>query len=220
MERKVFVKSRVLLVASVVAIVSLMIINAVFNTRLSEAEILGMREKYPVYEFWNTGEIINYRAVFVEQLVKEGSIEDFVFAEATGEVETYYKHSTTGKITQNKEETNLKWWDEYFSYTVTVIKDTEGLFEKGEQIKLLNNISNDCVLPDLEEGMRIVIPINKWDGLEEEFYNWTSVGFYYITEENYAISAYDEAISAEKIYFSGMKVNKLMQELETLMDIK
>ena len=22
--------------------------------------------------------------------------------------------------------------------------------------------------PDLEEGMRIVIPINKWDGLEEE----------------------------------------------------
>lgn len=208
------------LAACIALLISGSIINGVFHARLSETEILALREKYPIYEYWKSEALIgSFRRVFVEEKVRGGSIQDFVYVEATGEAETYYKHRTiNNKITKNKEETNTNWWDEYFSYTVMVIKDTEGLFEEGEEIKLFSHIGDDIVLPDLEEGMQVVVPVCKWHNLDADFYGWTSVGLYYVTDDGYVISAYDEESSAENIHFSGIKVNKLMRKLEQLMD--
>ena len=106
------------LAACIALLISGSIINGVFHARLSETEILALREKYPIYEYWRSEALIgSFRRVFVEEKVRGGSIQDFVYVEATGEAETYYKHRTiNNKITKNKEETNTNWWDEYFSY--------------------------------------------------------------------------------------------------------
>lgn len=66
----------------------------------------------------------------------------------------------------------------------------------------------------LSEGMRIIVPVIKDDDGENQ-YNYSVIGMYYVTEDDYVISAYDEAKLAEQVY-SGMKVKQFWEKVREL----
>ena len=66
----------------------------------------------------------------------------------------------------------------------------------------------------LSEGMKIVVPVIKDDDGSNR-YNYSVIGMYYVTEDGYVISAYDEEERAAQVY-SGMNVKKFLEEIKNL----
>ena len=157
-------------------------------------EIEALRDKYPVYGI-KVPELLCMVSYTFEEAVKMA--DTIVYGEVTGDYEKYFADIV-----------------EWYEYPVSVIKDTEGLLPEGEQIYINHTeIMKDYYGP-LSEGMRIIVPVIKDDDGENR-YNYSVIGMYYVTEDGYVISAYDEAKLAEQVY-SGMKVKQFWEKVREL----
>lgn len=156
---------------------------------LSVEEIEVLREQYPIYGI-KLPELLCMASYSFEDAVEMS--DTLIYAEITGDYQNYTE--------------NVAEWREY---PVTVIEDTDGVFDGGEQIF----INHTEILKDyygtLTKGMKIIVPVHKEDGAESR-YNYSVIGMYYVTEDGYVISAYDEEKLAERIY-SGMKVEQFLE---------
>jgi len=129
------------------------------------------------------------------------------------------------KITSHKKESV---WCQY--YEAEVIKDSEGIFKKGDEIRLCGSNKISFVsLPDIKEGMEIVAAVYPHEKYDGHYHCSTSVT-YYVTEDDYAIYALGDRIEDLDVQgdnhtedlnfygmpFSGMRTKTLMKELNEL----
>ena len=185
---------------------------------LSETEILDLRDQYPIYGI-RIPETISMQEVTLEEYIQYDSLDSFVYGEVVGELSTFGKNISTGyseldeKI--NKYVVNPS--HDFYEYTISVIKDTEGRYKKGEQITIAANILFINYNPTLSDGMKVVVPVLEDEpSINREWFH--VIGMYYVTEDDYVISAYDEDKFLTRNNMSGMKVDDLLKELAKMIE--
>ena len=68
--------------------------------------------------------------------------------------------------------------------------------------------------PELEAGMRIVVPVKMGDGKHEGKYFYSRVGLYYVTDDGFVLSAY---VEDEDSKFTGRTLEYLKRKIKGMM---
>lgn len=175
--------------------------------RLSEDQINLLRADYPICS--QTPEGVSLKKLSLEEWITVANT--FVYGKVTGSVKHYKVTVGTGneafdaKLKTNGISNN----ETFFQYTMTVIDDSEGILAEGDVITIsANSVFEDCY-PRLSNNMSIVVPILR-DSKNLSDYTYTADGMFYITNDGYALSAFEETNKSRN---SGLKVDKLLENL-------
>ncbi len=185
-----------------------------FNTpvqKLSESLIAKLREQYPVCGIDAPGGIY-LKKFSLNEIIKE--TDSFVYGEVIGDVSTYSVALSTGNtaLDDKRKANGINDVFEFYEYTISVIVDTEGKYTKGEQITISANTEFLNYNPSFSDGMKIVVPVIR-NKDKPTRHSYTVDGTFYVTEDGYAISAFEED-SRSRIALSGLKVEDLLNELK------
>ena len=159
--------------------------------RLSSEEIEALREDYPLCSY---PELVEIMYVPIEENIERA--DTFVYGEIIGEAEP--------------DDSSI--W-ERFRYTVAVIDDSEGLFEKGETVIFSENVMLRSMIPEFSNGMQFIAAYRV--GEEEKnnghFMLWS---MFYVTEDGYVIASFDETLMGSELILSGMRVEDTLQAVK------
>ncbi len=161
--------------------------------RLSESEIKEMRTQYQVY-----GDINK-----VNPLVEVGTAKT-TLKELSEKSDTF----VYGEVVEEVPVYSAKSYAKFYGYKIRVIRDTKNIFSTGEEITIIANTVFKEYFPLLSEGMKVVLPISGNNG---RYYFDLCV--YYVTENGFIISVFDEKEIIDKEY-SGIKVEKFLNEIK------
>ena len=164
--------------------------------RLSPEEIEVLRQTYPLC---GTPDIVDgYWNVPVEEYIERA--DTFVYGEVRGDMQYYTKDVALKTV-------------EFYAYTLSVLADSEGLYEKGTEITLHNNMWLKNMTPELQDGMRILAVFNA--GTEDEYRSsFAPSGLFYVTEDGYVLSTFDETETGTGIILSGLPVKEALKLLQ------
>ncbi|MBE6732093.1 MAG: hypothetical protein E7564_10425 [Ruminococcaceae bacterium] len=195
-----------LLVLAFIIPASVIIPSLIPEDILTEEEVAKIREKnnyriyvfntsdYPTVEF---GETISFR-----ETIK--NTDTFVYCEAIGNAELV---EIENSITNDSPQMRV--------HKVKVINDSEGLFKEGDEITFAYGLLAQSASPRPKDGEKMVLPISFTflKGYEKDEYDCFSsaTGYYYITDDGYAVSAFEEE---EGSVYSGKTVDNLLKVLK------
>jgi hypothetical protein len=216
------IKSKKWISFGVIALAIVVVISglAVWNStkanepkpHLTEAQIAELREQYPIYGIKVPPLVERGKEATLEEAIERA--ESFVYGEVIGDYTIYYKNISTGheELDAKRKANGISDLEEFYEYTITVLDDTEGLFTKGEQITIASNTMFMEYKPSLSDGMQVVVPVIQ-SREKESRYGYGVEGTFYITEDGYAIAAFDEARRAKRVY-SGITLEELFEVLK------
>lgn len=179
------------------------------DPRLDELQIEALRERYPVYT-QDPPTVDTYPVPF-KKLCKR--IDTFAYVEITGEIQYYSKYISMGDAAWDAKNGSAS---SFYEYPAVVIDDTEKLFEQGEEITIASNMMFYGYEPELSPGMKVVFAATgEWHKPKQ--YGFSKIGTYYITEDSFALSAFDEKLYQMKKPLSGVTLKTLMRELHKML---
>ena len=180
------------------------------DQRLTEAQIEALRDEYPICGT-SAPATISILPPSLEEIRKRA--DTFVYGTVTGEPTDYLVSASTGdtELDEKRAANDLDNVYTFYEYPVTVISDTGGLYEKGQEITIAASKELADYNPRLSPGMKIVVPVAAEENTSRA--QFTVHGMYYVTKDGYVLSAYQEEAAPEK-QFSGAKVEVLLQELK------
>lgn len=180
--------------ASLAVLITAVSVNlAQQNDRLSEAQIEALREKYPVCG-------------------KSPPLVELAFPTLM-EVKEYSETFVYGTVEGKPHVVSSFLYGGFSHCAFSVISDTAGVLQTGDTLDLVANISLTDYNPPFADGMKLVIPVSPMKG-EEGQYSYNVCGTYYVTDDGYAVSAFDENKAQMKKSMSGVRVEKLLEELK------
>ena len=210
---KAYLKKRRLI--PVIAVLALLLFGIIgyclheANRRLSEEEITVLRETYPLCG--NLSGLDMRYATMAEEIEHN---DTFVYGTVEGESSTYVKSVLNGERQPEGTRPNgSAFLYEYYSYTVSVIEDSEGIYQGGEKIQIEAPMSFVDFNPRLSDGMKIVVPI-LLDSESETLTYFGAMGMYYVTEDGYVLSVVDEALMEMEEPLTGVKLEKLLEKVK------
>lgn len=183
------------------------------NDRLTDKEIQSFRNIYPICGI-DEPETLSMGKATLEDYINSGSIDSFVYGEVVGDISMYNKNISTGysELDEKLVNSGLGIKHDFYEYTISVIEDTENRYDEGDLITITANVLFIDYNPMLRDGMKVVVPVLENDAAIDR--NWFNViGMYYVTDNGYAISAYDEDDALTRRALSGVKVERLLTEL-------
>ncbi len=207
-------KSLFIIITILVIVLSVTLTLTINNAgpRLSKKEISALRQQYPICGI-NAPMTVEMRTPSLSEI--KNRFETFVYGEVVGEAETYIVQTSTGidELDDKRDGYGISDEFEFYEYTIRVIDDTEGKKEKGKEITITANSYLIDYNPKLSDGMKIVVPVitNKKKSTRN---GYNVVGMYYVTEDGYAISAFDESSEVSRNRNSGLKVEELLKRLK------
>ncbi|MDE7313883.1 MAG: hypothetical protein K2N87_20035 [Eubacterium sp.] len=183
------------------------------NQSLTENQIAELRDEYPICgDSELIKSIVDMRIPTMSELKEH--VDTFVYGKVEGEMSSYSQYISSGNPELDaKRNTNGR--DdifEFYEHTVSIIEDTSGIYKAGDQISIVSNKIFIDYNPHFSDGMKVVIP----SALDKEVagrVHYDVYGMYYVTEDGYAISAFEEKRMMKKA-LSGIKVEKLLEELK------
>lgn len=181
--------------------------------RLDSEHIESLRDEYPVCGI-NAPAGLILRNTPIDE-VKERA-ESFVYGEVVGDMMKYNVTTSLSNkaLSEKRNQNGIDEIFEFYEYTIEVISDTEGKYEKGELITIAANMDFIDYNPVLSEGMRIVVPVAK-DKNKHSRNNYVVNGMYYVTPDGYVLAAFDEgSVSVSRGLSSGIKVETLLKNLK------
>ncbi len=158
--------------------------------RLTPEEIEVLREKYPLCGY---PELVEVMYVPIEEIIERA--DTFVYGTIIGEAEP--------------DDSSI--W-ERFRYTMEVLDDSEGLFEKGEQIMFSADIMLRSMIPEFTDGMRALVAYAPSEEENNTMFMLWSV--FYVTEDGYVLPAFDENKMGSKLMLSGMCVEDALKAVK------
>ncbi|MBQ9985770.1 MAG: hypothetical protein IJP38_05630 [Oscillospiraceae bacterium] len=176
--------------------------------RLSAEQMDALRERYPVYT-QDPPTVDTYPVPF-ERLCER--IDTFAYVEITGDIQYYSKNISMGDAAWDAKHGTAS---SFFEYPAVVISDTENKFKAGEKIMIAANMMFYGYIPELSPGMKLVFAATG-EGHRKGQYGFSKIGTYYITEDGFALSAFDEELYKMKETLSGVELETLMYELGKL----
>ncbi len=206
-KRLMFVISMLLIFFSVC-----LIISGNSSDRLSDEEVAALREQYPVCGI-SVPEGVSIKKIPISEV--KNSAETFVYGEVVGNVKTYSVKLSTGNniLDEKRRDNGISEEYDFYEYTISVISDTEGKKERGKNLTIAANKIFEDYNPKLSEGMKIVVPVVTDDDNPTRNH-YIVDGMYYVTEDGYAISAFEESTVYSRQLMSGVKIEELLQELK------
>ena len=183
------------------------------SNRLGAEQIADLRSQYPICS--GEGAMVSRANPSLDELVE--TMDSFVYAEVDGEMTTFSKQVSLGipALEAKQKENGGDGGYEFYQYNLTVISDTEGEFQSGEEIKVVGNMMFLEGNPKLEDGMRIVFGTIRTPG-DPSNCGMLTAGTYYVTEDGYALSAFEE--SQENMQgrsaYTGLPVEQLLYQLK------
>ncbi len=202
-----------ILLILIVGVSSIYYINTrnVFYDQLSEEVIAELREEYPVCGIKSPPNLFLLRRDLSE--VKELT-ETFVYGKVIGEMSIYQVEARLSNeaLREKRNANGINDIFEHYEYTISVIGDTEGIYSGGETITIAANADFMEYNPKLKDGMKVVVPIIR-DKRVKGRTSYTVNGMYYVTDDDYAITAFDETKNGKRV-LNGVKVDVLMKELK------
>lgn len=184
---------------------------------LSESEIAELRREYPVCGDIRTlppnGDLL------VPTWEKVKAREDtFIYCTIDGDMTTYDQYISTGNpdLDKKRQENGIGDVYKFYEYPITVIEDAAGLFQPGDKLTIASNMDFVDYNPHLSEGMKAIVPVIR-DMDEETRMQFGVNGFFYVTEDGYVLSAFDEKQASIKTAITGEKVDVLLKELKQAM---
>lgn len=185
--------------------------------RLSESEISKLREKYPVCGDIRTlppnGDLL------VPTWEKVKAREDtFIYCTIGGDMTTYDQYISTGnpELDKKRQENGIGDVYKFYEYPITVIEDAAGLFQPGDKLTIASNMDFVDYKPHLSKGMKAIVPVIRDMDVESRMQFGVN-GFFYVTEDGYVLSAFDEQKASIKTTITGEKVDVLLKELKQAM---
>lgn len=181
------------------------------SPRLSDAQISALRTEYPICGI-EEPPMVSMVPLTLEDCISFS--DSFVYGEVDGEIQYYTKYVSTGdaELDAKREKNGLTNTYQFYEYTLVVLEDTEGVYQKGDRITIAANVLFQDYNPSFSDGMRIVTPVRADPSVSGRTYFGTE-GTFYITPDGYALSAFAEN-SAQSRTFSGIKVNDLLKNLK------
>lgn len=182
------------------------------NQRLTSDQIATLREQYPLCGDMSTV-MGSMRYLTMEESIKEH--DTFVYGTVEGEMSTRSKYISTGdpELDKKRQENGIGDVYSYYSYTISVIEDSEGIYKAGDKIEIESPTAFINFNPQLSDGMKIVVPIEQVSESDTLTY-FVAEGMYYVTEDEYVLSVVDETVMRMKEPLTGVKVKKLLAEVK------
>lgn len=195
----------------IVGLTGYFIVENKSGQRLSEEQIAEWRQEYPICGL-HLPPLVDMGVPSFDQ-VKENA-DTFVYGTVTGEMSTYTEYISTGSSVLDTKRQNAGVSDAYtfYEYPISVIEDTAGLYKAGDCITIAANMVFVDYNPQLSEGMKVVVPVIQ-DSDKPGRTQFGVQGMYYVTEEDYVLSAFEESAMDMKP-MSGMKVGELLKKLK------
>lgn len=172
-------------------VIGALVLRFMPEDRLTAQEIAALREVYPLC---GKPDLIEMRDVPLEEYIERA--DTFVYGEIVGEGRYFTKAFGIRDV-------------EFYEYTLTVLDDSEGIYENGTQITFVANALLEDSNPKLRDGMRMVVPVTAEEGVPGRT-SFGTQGVFYVTEDGYAITAFDEAQTGTKLDLNGVRVEKLL----------
>lgn len=202
----------------VLSVVLLCIVCFIYFTnkkddQLSKSQIQELREKYPICGI-KVPPLSSMRNITLDEAIKKS--ESFVYGEVIGDFSTYKVSVSTGyDVLDKKSQANgIPDTTEFYEYPILVIKDSEGIYSEGDQITITANTMFMEYNPTLSKGMKIVVPVIR-DPKVTSRNHYGAQGMYYVTEDGYAITAFEENLATKRSRtINGIKVNELLDNLK------
>lgn len=164
--------------------------------RLTSTQIENLREQYPIYGDINKVSPLIEMAVVKTTMEEISKIADtVVYGEVIEEVPVYSVYS----------------YAKFYGYKLRVFEDTQNKFASGKEITIIANTEFKDYNPSLSAGMKVVVPVAEFKSQQGK-YNF-DVCMYYVTEDGFVLSAFDEKEMLDREY-SGIKVEKLLKEIK------
>lgn len=174
-----------------------------FSPPLSEKEIDELRTTYPVYK-GNPG-LMSMREPTLEESVQYA--DTFVLAEVIEQLPEYTiklisnAQTPEGEIYEKGEDFGLTDTASFLQYRVKIIDDLfdSQLVQKNDADEITISINSEFkgFAPELKPGMKFLSPVSVGTEIHEGRYSYSKYGFYYVTEDDYVLSAFPEDSKAE-----------------------
>lgn len=194
--------------------IGLLFSRNVFDTSLSETQIMELRETYPI-----CGDVAKIPALVEKRDFTWAEIkkynDTFIYATIDGEMMTFQRYVSTGdpELDKKRQENGIGDVYTFYEYPITVIEDTEGLYQPGDKLTMAANTIFLDYNPKLSKGMKMIIPAVP-DSQKETRVQFGLKGMYYVTEDEHVLSAFDESTALMKEKLTGKKVDTLLRELK------
>lgn len=207
------------------------------SAALGDEQISELRSKYPVYEGSPP------LAVMRERGLKEmlSLCDAVILGEVTEALPEYSvvlvegNDTPEGKIYEKGEQLGLQMQNtaSFMQYRVKVAEvisaksSGQGEVDGGQEADIdgqAESICGDIIIavnsqlrgyvPEPEAGMKIVTPVKRGDGKHDGKYFYSRVGFYYVTDDGFVLSAY---VEDEDIKFTGRTLEYLKRKIKEMM---
>lgn len=173
---------------------------------LDKDEVQALRKDYPFYDDYEDTILMSVSPVEITVRDAIKLNDTFVYAEVVDAPIQEKVVIDNGLSGIDKVEQEVV----RYQYPIKVISDTEGLFTKGQIITYCYGIILQDYCPSPKIGEKIIIPISVGLGDNEGVFYSDSFGYYSITSNGYAMSAFRERGGYN---YSGKKAENLMKEL-------
>ena len=181
------------------------------NRQLSADQITALREQYPLCG--HIPPLFSMRFYTMAEVMENN--DTFVYGTVEGEMSVYSKYISTGdpELDKKRQENGIADVYDFYSYTISVIEDTEGIYKAGDKIRIESNTAFIDFNPHLSDGMKIVIPV-AGDSGPDGVTGFSAEGMYYVTEDGYVLSVIDEARMMMEEPWTGIKLEKLLRKVK------
>lgn len=210
-KKRILVVLTVMILAGIVVTLCLMMTGP--RSRLSDNEIAALRDQYPV-----CGVDVPQQIDILRKLTMEDALQisdTFVYGKVAGECRWFSSSISTGSIELDKkgEANGISSETLFFEYPVEILEDTAGIYQKGDVIYIKANQLFQNFNPRLQEGMRIIVPVAQGKKTEGHV-DYSVSGMYYVTDQGYVLSAYDEE-TLSSLPLNGLPVQKALEKIKS-----
>lgn len=184
-------------------------INEKNKGKLDTKKIEELRNKYPL--IGTTTSLSEYLEMNIEELTEKANT--IIDAKVVEELPQY----TTTINSSSGEKMDVKFYP--YKMMVKNIISSDGTFTKkeGEYFTLVLSDINLADFPAMEIGMEGIFPIFKCEDKGREEYSIESLNFYYVVNDDYILSAYEES---ENDNYNGTVKKKLIEDIMNYKKLK
>lgn len=184
------------------------IFNDKNNRNLTATEIEDLREQYPLAD---RSSMLDYSDMELDEVVEEA--QAFIDIEIVEKLPNY-----TTSFKENYGQKTVDITLEFMQYELKIIDviASDGTFTKksGETLILSLSGLEKNIFPELKEGMKAIIPVEAASGPHEGKYSIYIDTFYYVTSDDYILSAYEETNDEYK--YTGVKKSEFKKDIKQM----
>lgn len=183
------------------------------NEPLSPERISQLRIDYPAYN--ENPELVDMKVPTFEEIIK--GVDSVIIGRVVRELPPYEVDLSPllqPELRAKENASGISSKHQFHQVEIEVVRHISGK-PVNKVIPLAYNAMFEGYEPRLKTGMIIVVGIANGSGVHQGKYFFTRFGTYYIVDDEYVLSAVDDAFSQQ---MNGHKVDRLIEKIKEIRD--